>query len=86
MWRKRLRTILPLALAEDWDIRNDGLPKIRANLRLAISSLVQQHPRFWDDATATEELISAPRNAGVRSILSKYSDTEIAFAIRDARK
>lgn len=86
MWEQRLREILPLALAEEWDIRKDGLPKIRANLRLAINSLAQQQPNFWADVVKAQELIAAPRNAGVRKILAQYSNTEIAFAIRDARK
>jgi hypothetical protein len=86
MWKDRFETILPLALTEEWDIRRDGLPKIRANLRLAINSLVRQRPNFWDSADGTAELILMRRNSGVRQILSKYSDTEIAFAIRDARK
>jgi hypothetical protein len=86
MWKNRLRAILPLALDDEWDIRQNGLPKIRANLRLAINSLSQQLPNFWDKPEEIEELIALPRNAGVRKILSQFSDTEIAFAIRDARK
>ncbi len=86
MWKQRLGKILPLALAEEWDIRKDGLPKIRASLRLAINSLAQQRPGFWHNAGEAARLIDAPRNAGVRRILAQHSDTEIAFAIRDARK
>lgn len=86
MWKNRIRAILPLALNDEWDIRLNGLPRIRAHLRLAINSLSQQLPNFWDKPNETVKLIILPRNVGVRRILSQYSDTEIAFAIRDARK
>ncbi|MBY0309801.1 hypothetical protein K2Q16_01510 [Patescibacteria group bacterium] len=84
-WNRRLTEILPLALSEDWDIRRDGVPKVRANLRLAISSLNKQQPNFWENHELAAKLVKAPRNAGVRTILAQYSNTEIAFAIRDAR-
>jgi hypothetical protein len=85
-WSERFSAILPLALTEEWDIRRDGLPKIRADLRLAINSLARQRPNFWDNATVAVELVRRRGNSGVRKIMSRYSDTEIAFAIRDARK
>ena len=83
-WKERLEKILPLC-TEEWDARVHGVPTVTAQLRLAISSLMKQSPRFWADPAKAEELIRRPLNSGVRKILKEYSEAEIAFAIRAAR-
>lgn len=86
LWADRFRRIATLADSDEWDARQNGFPHVTANLSLAIDSLRQQETNFWRNPESAARLLQAQNNKGVLDIFSLHSDTEIAFAIRAARK
>lgn len=81
---KELRRALKMATSTTWE---DGFPKVRAQLRLAVNSLKSQSrgelPTSWK---AMNALIKRSSNRGIRQILRKEEITTeaFAFAIRDS--
>lgn len=84
--KQNLYKALKLASSDQWE---NGLPKVRAQLRLVINSLREQsRGKFPQDADSLNELITRPLNARIRAILRKEEITveAFAFAIRDSLK
>ncbi len=82
--KKNLERALEMALSVHWE---NGLPKVRAKLRLAINSLLMQsHSKFPQDGESLHKLLRKRANARIRNILRNEEITveAFAFAIRDA--
>ena len=81
-WKKRMEVCLKQAENGHWN----SVPIVRMKLRLAINSLVDQVPNIksWTPDQMAQ-VIKQPKNKGVRDILRKHTDEQIAFAIYDAR-
>lgn len=81
---KNLNRVIELAVADHWE---NGLPEVRAKLRLAINSLfMQAHGKFPQDGESLHKLLKKRTNARIRDILrnEKITVEAFAFAIRDA--
>lgn len=71
-----------LANAKHWE---DGLPTVRAQLRLAVNSLrAQTRNDIPQDASALLALIKQPKNKKIKRILQEQPIEAFAFALRDA--
>ncbi len=81
---EELEKAIKMATSPRWE---NGLPKVRAQLRLAVNSLLKQSrgnlPR---DGQAIHQLIRKKANKGIRDILRREEVTveAFAFAVRDA--
>lgn len=79
-----LEKAVKMAISERWE---NGLPTVRARLRLAVNSLHQQsRGNFPRDGKSLYFLIRKKSNGGIREILKRddVSVEAFAFAIRDA--
>ena len=81
---KNLKKVIELAFSTHWE---NGLPPVRAKLRLVVNSLFKQSNNvFPKDGKTLHTILKKGSNARIRQILREDEVTveAFAFAIRDA--